>query len=93
MTGVRLAAIILTVVLISPGDLWGQGPGIGVRAQDGPQQADKSFLLEQQKKRQQQIKNPKKQSQPSKKGKQSSNRTQQPAEQPMRGGPLGPGGK
>ena len=87
----RLAAIVLAMILISPGVLWSQGPRPGSRVQDGPQQTDKSFTQEQQKKRQQQIKNPKKQSQPAKKGKKPASRTQQ-ADQPMRGGPVGPAG-
>ena len=87
-----LTAIILAVVLISPGVSWSQGLRPGSRVQDSPQQTDKSFLQEQQKKRQQQIKNPKKQSQPAKKGKKPASRTQQ-ADQPIRGGPVGPGGK
>lgn len=81
----RLAAIILAVILISPGTLWSQETRPGSRVQDGSQQA-------QQKKGQQQIKNRKKQSQPSKKGKRTSSRTQ-PIDKPMRGGPVGQGVK
>jgi hypothetical protein len=92
MIGVRLAAIILAVILISPGISWSQGTQPGSRVMDGPQQADKSLIQEQQKKQRQQIKNPKKQSQPSKKGKSTSSRTQ-PLEKPIRGGPVGQGVK
>jgi hypothetical protein len=78
------------MILIFPGSLWAQGPGMGIRAQDTPQQADKSFTLEQKKKKQQQLKN--RQQQPAKKDakkeKKPAKRTQ-PTEQPMRGGPMG----
>jgi cytoskeletal protein RodZ len=89
---VRLAAIILAVILISPGGLWGQVLPPGSRAQDSPQQTDKAFTQEQQKKQQKQLKNRKKQSPPSKKGKRTSSRTE-PIDKPMRGGPVGQGVK
>jgi len=78
------------VLLIFSGISWAQGPGMGIRAQDSPQRADKSFTLERKQKRQQQLKNPQQKSQPAKKEKKSAKRTK-PAEQPMRGGPMGPG--
>lgn len=88
--GMWPAVIILAMTLILPGALWAQG--MGIRAQDTPQQADKSFTLEQKKKRQQQLKNRQQQSQPAKKDakkeKKPAKRTQ-PTEQPMRGGPMG----
>jgi len=87
----RLAAIILAVILMLPGHSWSQGPGIGTKAQSGPMQTDKTFTQEQQKKRLQQMKNPKKQSQGPQKGKKTSR--SQATEQPMRGGPIGPAGK
>lgn len=107
----RLAAIILAVILISPGASWSQMAGPGNRVQSGPQRADKSFFIERQKKRQQQLQNRKKQVRPAAKGKkQVRSRAQgkgQPAkkgriparrgtpsgQQPIRSGPLGPGGK
>ena len=92
MTGLWLAAVILAVILISPGMLCSQGLQPGSRAQDGPQQVDKSFTQEQQKKRLQQLKNRKKQPAPAPKGKKSSKPTQ-PTDQPMRGGPVNPAGK
>jgi len=90
---VRLAAVILAMFLIFPGVSWGQGPGIGTRAQSGPQQTNKSSLLEQQKKKQMQLKNRKiQQSQSPIKSKKRLGRTQ-PPEQPIRSGPLGARGK
>jgi len=84
------AVIILAMTLVLPGALWAQG--MGIRAQDSPQRTDKSFTLEQKKKKQQQLKN--RQQQPAnkdaKKEKKPAKRTQ-PTEQPMRGGPMGPG--
>ena len=64
----RLAAMILAVVLISPGASWSQGLP-GSRVLNSPKQADKSFFQEQQQKRQQQIRKPKQQPRPAPKGK------------------------
>ena len=94
VSSVSLWLSLLTMILIFPGVSRAQGPGMGIRAQDTPQQADKSFTMEQKKKRQQQLKNRQQQSQPAKKDakkeKKPAKRTQ-PTEQPMRGGPMGPG--
>lgn len=95
MTGLRLAAIILAVMLILPGALWGQGPRPGSRLQDSPQQTDKSYLQEQQKKRRQQLKNPRQPLKTPDKGRQSGRPEKirsKPPEQPMRGGPVNPSG-
>ncbi|MFZ5452965.1 MAG: hypothetical protein ACOZF2_13995 [Thermodesulfobacteriota bacterium] len=86
----RLAAIILAIILISPGILWGQGSRPEGQVKSSPRQADKSFFLDQQKKRprirdskkktrsnrKKQVRSsPKKQSQPATKSKKSSRRT------------------
>lgn len=99
---VRLAAVILAMFLISPGISWSQGARPGSRVQSGPQQADKSFSLEQKKKRQQRLRNRQKdvrsktkgqkQSSPATKGKKPDPRTKS-ASQPIRIRPLGPAGK
>ena len=56
----RLAAIILAVILVSPGVLWGQVVGRGSRAMSSPRQTDKSYSLDRQKRRAR-VRNPKKQ--------------------------------
>jgi len=91
-----LMAMMLAVLWGWPGTLWAQGPGMtgGRFGGDSPQQADKSFSQDQQKKRQQQPRN-KRQGPPAKeKAKPPGtppSKTQPPLS-PMRGAPVAPPG-
>lgn len=62
----RLVAIILALILISPGALWGQMARSRGQVKSSPRQTDKSFFLDQKKKRPR-IRNTKKQTRSSRK--------------------------
>jgi len=92
-----LAAIILGVVLISPGTSGGQGqPLTGGRFTNSPRQADKSYSQEQQEKQQPRLRNQKKPPRTSGKerlsGKGSATQTPPPTT-PPKGAPVGSPGQ
>jgi len=97
-TGVMgLLAVVLAVIVGLSGISWGQGMQSQGRYADSPHQADKSFTVDRQKKRQQQqiqkkVQKPQTQQKgrPSVKGPASQSR---PPTKPMRSGPLGPSGQ
>lgn len=92
-----LAALMLAVVLVWPGALWGQGPPLtGGRFADSPRQADKSYFQDLQKKQRPRLRNPKKRPRTSGKGRVSGKKpvtkTKSPTN-PTKGAPVGSSGQ
>lgn len=90
----RLAAIILAVLFISPGALWAQGMRPGIKAQDSsPQQTGKSLTREQQKKRRQKLRVQRRKSRSHQGSKGPAGVPTMPKEKPLRGAPVGAGAR
>ncbi|OGP69399.1 MAG: hypothetical protein A2Z73_04955 [Deltaproteobacteria bacterium RBG_13_60_28] len=91
-----LAALMLAVVLVWPGALWGQGqPLTGGRFADSPRQVDKPSLPDQKKKKKQvreKLKKPRISGKESVSGKRPVTKTHSPTN-PPKGAPIGPPGQ